>query len=163
MAANGKVSCSSSSILRSFKNFLLQLLIFISEIAEEGFQGLSQSTGCFFLGLWKRTFFGNRERLIFCNVTMLCKACWLLAKSAQKKTFWRKVHQLMYLKKGVIEVKLLCMIKTVGNLRLGWLQIDFLGRKRTLLFCYISEVFQTLSASSQHFVCLSCMNMNKDS
>ena len=85
MAANGKVCCSSSSIVRSFKNFLLQLLIFISEIAEEGFQGLSQSTGCFFLGLWKRTFFGNRERLIFCNVTMLCKACWMLAKSAQKK------------------------------------------------------------------------------
>ena len=85
MAANGKVSCSSSSIVRSFKNFLLQLLIFISEIAEEGFQGLSQSTGCFFLGLWKRTFFGNRERVIFCNVTMLCKSCWMLAKSAQKK------------------------------------------------------------------------------
>ena len=51
MAANEKVSCSSSSIVRSFKNFLLELLIFISQIAEEGFPGLSQSTGCFFLGL----------------------------------------------------------------------------------------------------------------
>ena len=43
----------------------------------------------------------------------------------------------VYLKtgtEGAIEVTLLCMIKTLKNFRLGWLQIDFLGRKRTLPF-----------------------------
>ena len=86
-----------------------------------------------------------------------------VGQKCAKKDVLKEGTSAYVLKKGVIEVTLLCMIKTVGNLRLGWLQIDFLGRKRTLLFCYISEVFQTLSASSQHFVCLSCMNMNKDS
>ena len=60
MAANGKVSCNSHAIDRSFENFWQELLIFMSQIAGEGFQGLCQSTGCFFPGPWKRTFFLSR-------------------------------------------------------------------------------------------------------
>ena len=47
------------------------------QIAGKGFQGLFQSTGCFFAWALKEDFLTKQEKAIFLQiyVSMLCKAC----------------------------------------------------------------------------------------
>ena len=49
MAANEKISCSFSSIVRSSKNFWQELLIFISQIAGKVFKDCFNRRGVFSL------------------------------------------------------------------------------------------------------------------